>query len=77
MSAVILSGLEISNDIRNKLKKKVESMKQNGLHPGLAVILVGNDPASRIYVNNKKKACEEIGIRSLSMFFMKKHPKKI
>ena len=64
MSAVILSGLEISNDIRNKLKKKVESMKQNGLHPGLAVILVGNDPASRIYVNNKKKACEEIGIRS-------------
>ena len=35
-----------------------------GLHPGLAVVIVGNDPASRVYVNNKKKACEEVGIRS-------------
>lgn len=64
MSAVILNGRDISSEIRGMLKKKVDELKLNGVNPGLAVILVGNDPASRIYVNNKKKACEEIGIRS-------------
>lgn len=64
MSAVILNGRDISSEIRGMLKKKVDELKLNGINPGLAVILVGNDPASRIYVNNKKKACEEIGIRS-------------
>lgn len=64
MGAVILNGREISGEIRKELKEKVEQLKQNGIHPGLAVILVGNDPASRIYVKNKKKACEETGIRS-------------
>lgn len=64
MGAVILNGREISGEIRKELKEKVEQLKQNGIHPGLAVILVGNDPASRIYVKNKKKACEETGISS-------------
>lgn len=64
MGAVILNGREISEEIRKELKIKVEKLKQNGIQPGLAVILVGNNPASRIYVNNKKKACEEVGIRS-------------
>jgi len=64
MGAVILNGREISEKIRKELKARVDELKRNGLHPGLAVILVGNNPASRVYVNNKKKACEELGIRS-------------
>jgi len=47
------------------LKNEVAALKEKGINPGLAVIIVGDDPASRVYVNNKKKACEEIGIYSL------------
>ena len=47
------------------MKKEVEELKKQGINPGLCVIIVGEDPASRVYVNNKKKACEEIGINSL------------
>ena len=64
MEAKILSGRDIAFDIRLGLKNDVEKLKGNGVQPGLAVIIVGDDPASRIYVNNKKKACDEIGIRS-------------
>ena len=64
MSAVVLYGREVSKQIRAELKVEVDSIKKMGLHPGLAVVIVGNDPASRVYVNNKKKACEEVGIRS-------------
>ena len=64
MRATIINGREISGEIRKELKAKVEELKQKGINPGLAVILVGNDPASRVYVNNKKKTCEELGIRS-------------
>ncbi len=63
MSAMILNGTELSNRIRSDIKKEVESLREGGVVPGLAVVLVGNDPASRIYVNRKKKACEETGIR--------------
>ena len=62
--AVIMSGKEVSSYIRNKIKDKCISLKEKGITPGLAVILVGNDPASEIYVRNKKKACEEVGIYS-------------
>ncbi|NLY43618.1 MAG: bifunctional methylenetetrahydrofolate dehydrogenase/methenyltetrahydrofolate cyclohydrolase FolD [Clostridiaceae bacterium] len=64
MSAKIIDGKKIASDIRNSLKNQVDNMKKEGIFPGLAVVLVGNDPASRIYVNSKKKACEEIGIHS-------------
>lgn len=64
MEAKILSGRDIASEIRLGLKNDVEKLKGNGVQPGLAVIIVGDDPASRIYVNNKKKACDEIGIRS-------------
>jgi len=64
MSAVILNGREISSEIRAELKAKIESLKKEGIQTGLAVILVGNNPASHVYVRNKKKACEETGIRS-------------
>jgi methylenetetrahydrofolate dehydrogenase (NADP+)/methenyltetrahydrofolate cyclohydrolase len=64
VEAKILSGRDIASEIRLGLKNDVEKLKGNGVQPGLAVIIVGDDPASRIYVNNKKKACDEIGIRS-------------
>jgi methylenetetrahydrofolate dehydrogenase (NADP+)/methenyltetrahydrofolate cyclohydrolase len=64
MGAKILSGTELSKKIRQQLKGRVEELNREGIYPGLAVILVGNDPASQIYVKRKQKACEELGIRS-------------
>ena len=65
MSAQIISGKIMSEEIRNDIRTRVEKLKQNtGIIPGLTVILVGNDPASEIYVNNKGKGCAEVGIRS-------------
>lgn len=66
MSAIIIDGKKISQDIKDELKKEVEELNQKNIFPGLAVILVGNDPASKVYVNNKKRACEYIGIKSFS-----------
>lgn len=60
----IIDGKAISAQIRQQLKKDVSALKVQGTVPGLAVILVGDDPASAIYVRNKEKACEEVGIRS-------------
>lgn len=54
----------VSKRIKDELKVEVEKLKSKGITPGLAVIIVGDDPASRVYVNSKKKACEEIGIYS-------------
>lgn len=62
--AKLLMGKEVSARIKGELKTEVEALKEKGINPGLAVIIVGDDPASRVYVNNKKKACEEIGIYS-------------
>ncbi|NLY18112.1 MAG: bifunctional methylenetetrahydrofolate dehydrogenase/methenyltetrahydrofolate cyclohydrolase FolD [Clostridiaceae bacterium] len=64
MSAKILNGKEVSERIKTELKDKVSELKKIGIFPGLAVVLVGNDPASRVYVNSKKRACEFIGIES-------------
>ncbi len=64
MGAKILNGKEVSARIKDELKDKVTELKKDGIFPGLAVVLVGNDPASRVYVNSKKKACEFIGIES-------------
>ena len=64
--AKIIDGKAISKDIREEIKNEVAERIANGLcRPGLAVIIVGNDPASRVYVNNKKKACEACSIKSL------------
>lgn len=62
----IIDGKKISAQIKEELKEKVALMKEQGITVTLAVIQVGNDPASTVYVGNKKKACEYIGIRSLS-----------
>jgi len=64
MSARILDGTAIAAEIRAELKTQVESL---GYVPGLTVILIGDDPASAIYVRNKVKACEELGIRSVEI----------
>lgn len=64
MSAKILSGKIVSARIKQELKEEADKLKAQGIMPGLAVIIVGDDPASRVYVNNKKKACEELGILS-------------
>lgn len=62
----IIDGKAISTEIKDELKEKVAAMKQDGITLCLAVIQVGNDPASSVYVGNKKKACAYIGIESLS-----------
>ena len=64
MSARILDGKALAAEIREGLKEEVSQLKKKGRAPGLAVVIVGDDPASRRYVNNKKKACEHIGITS-------------
>ena len=62
----IIDGKKISSEIKNELKEKVAALKAEGKEITLAVIQVGSDPASTVYVGNKKKACEYIGIRSLA-----------
>lgn len=62
----IIDGKRISAEIKDELKAKVAAYKEEGVEITLAVIQVGNDPASSVYVGNKKKACEYIGIRSLA-----------
>lgn len=61
----LLDGKKLSIKIKEQLKKEVEKLKEEGVIPGLAVILVGNDPASQTYVKMKKNACNEIGIYSV------------
>lgn len=62
----IIDGKKISQEIRDELKEKAAAMAKEGKKVALAVIQVGNDPASSVYVRNKKKACEYIGIESFS-----------
>ena len=64
--ATIIDGKKISQDIKDELKEQVSSLAKQGKQVSLAVILVGEDPASCVYVRNKKRACEYIGIQSLS-----------
>lgn len=60
----IINGKEIAAATRLELKNEVSALNEKGIKVGLAVIIVGSDPASRVYVNNKKKACAELGIYS-------------
>lgn len=64
MGARVLSGTELAKRIKDELKEEVKTLKNSGITPGLAVIIVGNDPASRLYVNFKKNDCSEVGIFS-------------
>lgn len=64
MMAKIISGKEVSAKVREDVRKECEHLKEKGITTGLAVIIVGNDSASRVYVNNKKKACADVGFIS-------------
>ncbi len=66
MEPIIIDGKKISKEIKDELAVKVEAMKKDGIELTMAVIQVGADPASSVYVRNKKKACEYIGINSKS-----------
>ena len=61
---MLIDGKAISAATRADIKAQVDKLRAQGVTPGLAVIIVGDDPASRVYVNNKKKACEQLGIMS-------------
>ena len=65
--AKIIDGKQISLDIKNELKEKVAKYKEQGIESTLAVVKVGNDPASAVYVRNKEKACEYVGINSKTL----------
>ena len=58
----IINGKELAQKVRTNLKGEVEKLKENGVNPKLAVILVGDNSASKVYVRNKNRACEEVGI---------------
>jgi len=62
--AKIIDGKVISAAVKEEVAREVAELKAQGITPGLAVIIVGDDPASRVYVNNKKKACEQLGMLS-------------
>ncbi|MGH7273287.1 MAG: tetrahydrofolate dehydrogenase/cyclohydrolase catalytic domain-containing protein, partial [Nitrospiria bacterium] len=64
MAAVVMDGRVISKEIKEKIRKEAEALRGQGVVPGLAAVLVGENPASVIYVRNKRKACEELGIYS-------------
>lgn len=64
MSAFILDGTKIAQDIRREVAADAKAMSAAGVRPGLAVVLVGHNPASEIYVRGKVKACEEVGVYS-------------
>src|SRR5271156_6189475 len=64
MPARILDGTKIAHDIRSEVAADVKTMAAAGVRPGLAVVLVGHNPASEIYVRGKVKVCEEVGVYS-------------
>ena len=64
MPAEIIDGKKISSEIKESLKERIENLKKRGRVPGLAAVLVGDNPASQVYVNMKAKACEKVGIHS-------------
>ena len=64
MTARIIDGKAIAQEVRAEWKLRADALKARGVTPGLAVIIVGEDPASKVYVANKVKACAELGLHS-------------
>ena len=64
-SAQLIDGVALSRQLRGEVAREASALTQRGVRPGLAVILVGEDPASQVYVRNKIKACEEVGLHSV------------
>ena len=63
--AEVIDGKAVAAGVRERVKREVEELRARGVQPGLATVLVGEDPASHVYVRNKRKACEEVGIASI------------
>jgi methylenetetrahydrofolate dehydrogenase (NADP+)/methenyltetrahydrofolate cyclohydrolase len=76
MTARILSGNKIAEEIRTELKGEIQELKSRGLTPALAVVLVGEDPASQVYVRNKVKTCPQLGVDSLEYRFPADYPEQ-
>jgi methylenetetrahydrofolate dehydrogenase (NADP+) / methenyltetrahydrofolate cyclohydrolase len=64
MTAKLIDGKQIAAEIRGEVAKRVSALAERGITPGLATVLVGDDPASRVYVNSKRKMCAEVGIKA-------------
>src|SRR5262245_8056656 len=64
MTAQILNGVEVANQIKQRVATRVEELGNHGIKPGLAAVLVGENPASKVYVSNKVKTCGELGLHS-------------
>ncbi len=68
MSYSLISGTDISNQIYGEIRERIAKLKEKGVIPGLAVVMVGDDPASQIYVKSKERKCKELGIRSETIY---------
>jgi methylenetetrahydrofolate dehydrogenase (NADP+)/methenyltetrahydrofolate cyclohydrolase len=64
MPAILIDGKSLAASVRAALKNRIDALAKNGVRPGLAAILAGDDPASRVYLRNKARACEEAGLHS-------------
>lgn len=62
--SIVISGKEVSAKVKEQVRGEAAQLAEKGITVGLAVVIAGNNPASRVYVNNKKKSCEEVGFRS-------------
>ena len=71
MTAKLILGKEVSEEIYGELRQRIEALKARGVTPGLAVVLVGDDPASQVYVRKKGEMCEELGMRSTTVVMPK------
>jgi methylenetetrahydrofolate dehydrogenase (NADP+) / methenyltetrahydrofolate cyclohydrolase len=64
MTAKLIDGIAVAKKVRSQLKERVQRLTADGIQPGLAVVLVGVNPGSKVYVRNKARACEEVGVHS-------------
>ena len=71
MTAKLILGMQVSEEIYGELRQRIEALKARGVTPGLAVVLVGDDPASQVYVRKKGEMCEELGMRSTTIVMPK------
>lgn len=77
MAAKILDGNKVAQEMRAEMAEEIRALKEeHGITPGLAVVLVGDDPASQVYVRNKGRACEQVGIRSDTYRFPADYPEE-
>jgi methylenetetrahydrofolate dehydrogenase (NADP+) / methenyltetrahydrofolate cyclohydrolase len=63
MTALVLDGAAMAREVLDELRPRVEALVRRGVTPGLATVIVGDNPASRVYVRNKIKACAEVGVK--------------